>query len=138
MRVQVSFDTADPHAQARFWCEVLGYRVEDHSEFVDGLVQSGRMRAADRVTVDGRSAFREVATATDPAGEGPRLFFQLVPEGKTAKNRVHLDVPVPEDRKQAEVERLTALGARLLWVTSDRGPTTYTMADPEGNEFCLH
>jgi len=138
MKVQVAFDSADPNTLADFWVEVLGYEVEDNTAFVDQLVADGRMLASDRIVIDGHSRFREVAAIVDPTGEGPRFFFQLVPEGKTAKNRVHVDVSTPEEKKQAEVERLTALGARLLWVTSDRGPTTYTMQDPEGNEFCLH
>lgn len=138
MRIQVAFDTANPHAQAAFWAEALGYEVEDHSDFVDQLVADGAMPETDRVTVNGRSAFRDVATAVDPKGVEPRMFFQLVPEGKTAKNRMHIDIATPEETKLAEVDRLTALGARLLWITDDKGPVTYTMQDPEGNEFCLH
>ncbi|MDD9206653.1 VOC family protein [Georgenia sp. 10Sc9-8] len=138
MGIQVTFDAADPHALARFWADVLGYEVEDVSPFVDELVESGRLPPDQRVVVDGRSAFRDVAAARDPAGAGPRLYFQRVPEPKTAKNRVHLDVPVPVERRQDEVRRLEGRGARLLWVTDDRGPVTYTMTDPEGNEFCLH
>ncbi|WP_442914067.1 VOC family protein [Kribbella sp. NBC_00359] len=61
-----------------------------------------------------------------------------MPEGKTAKNRMHLDIHVDEDRKAAEVDRLVGLGAQLTETHSDRGPLTYVMRDPEGNEFCLH
>jgi hypothetical protein len=68
----------------------------------------------------------------------PRLFFQRVPEGKIAKNRVHLDIHVDADQKTAEVARLVGVGAQLIGTHSDRGPTTYVMRDPEGNEFCLH
>jgi hypothetical protein len=136
--IQVAFDAADPHALAAFWADVLGYEVEDHAEFVESLVAAGRLRP-DEVTVrDGRSAFADVAAARDPAGTGPRLFFQRVLEPKSAKNRVHVDVPVPEERREAESRRLIEKGATLLWITSDRGPTTYTLQDPEGNEFCLH
>ena len=138
MRTQVTFDCTDPHAQAAFWAAVFGSTVEDHSVLVDQLVADGRMAAEDRIDLDGRSAFRDVATCIDPAGVEPRLFFQRVPESKTAKNRVHLDVHVDEAEKPAEVDRLVALGARLVEVHSDRGPTTYVMRDPEGNEFCLH
>lgn len=134
-RVQVAFDTADPHLVARFWAEALGYRVEDHGELVDGLVAAGQLPAAAVVQVEGHSAFRDVATCVDPDGAGPRLFFQLVPEGKTVKNRVHLDLQVGPDRREAEVARLTALGATFAWETRDRGPVNTTMRDPEGNEF---
>ena len=138
MRTQVTFDCADPHGQASFWAQVLGTEVEDHSDLVDGLVSDGRMPADDRIVIDGRSAFRDVAACRDPSGVEPRLFFQRVPESKVAKNRVHIDVHVAPDLKLAEVERLEKLGAHLVETHSDRGPVTYVMRDPEGNEFCLH
>jgi hypothetical protein len=135
---QITFDCADPHAQAAFWAQVFGSVVEDHSALVDKLVGDGHMPATDRITVNGRSAFREVAACKDPDGTEPRLFFQRVPEGKTAKNRVHLDVHVDPDQKDAEVQRLVGLGARVVATHSDRGSLTYVLQDPEGNEFCLH
>jgi predicted enzyme related to lactoylglutathione lyase len=138
MRTQVTFDCADPHAQAAFWAAVFGSQVEDHSELVDQLVAAGRLPAEDMITIAGRSAFRDVAACSDPTGVEPRLFFQRVPEGKTSKNRVHLDVHVDEDRKTAEAERLVALGAQVVDENTDRGPRTIVMQDPEGNEFCLH
>jgi hypothetical protein len=138
MRTQVTFDCADPHAQAAFWAQVFGSTVEDHAALVDQLVADGHMPADDRVVINGRSAFRDVAACSDPAGAEPRLFFQRVPESKIAKNRVHLDIHVDVDRKQAEVERLVQFGAELIETHSDRGPLTYVMRDPEGNEFCLH
>ena len=138
MRTQVTFDAADPHALAAFWADVLAVEVEDHSDFVDQLVADGRMPTEDRVVVGGRSAFRDVAACHDPSGTEPRLYFQRVPEAKTVKNRVHLDIHVESDSKAAEVDRLTALGAELIGTSDDRGPLTYVMRDPEGNEFCLH
>ena len=57
---------------------------------------------------------------------------------EVAKNRVHLDVRVEPERKLAEVERLEKLGARLIETHDDRGPVTYVMCDPEGDEFCVH
>ncbi len=86
----------------------------------------------------------------DPQGTGPRLFFQRVPEPKTAKNRVYLDVPVPAERQERggiqerqdgqerEGARLESLGARVLRVSEHRGPRTVTMVDPDGDELCLH
>jgi hypothetical protein len=135
--VQVAFDAADPHALARFWAEALGYRQEDHSGIVTQLLAAGRLAEAEVTQIDGRPAFRDVATCVDPDGVGPRLFFQRVPEPKTAKNRVHLDLQVGPERAPAEVERLTALGATVAWTTSDRGPVTTTLRDPEGNELCV-
>ena len=144
----MTFDCADPHAQAAFWAQVFGCTVEDHSALVDQLVAGGRMPAQDRIVVGGRSAFRDVAACSDPAGAEPRLFFQRVPEGKTAKNRVHLDVRVAtglegEERMAAletECERLVALGAARVQRHEPDPPMSsgfLVLSDPEGNEFCL-
>jgi hypothetical protein len=64
------------------------------------------------------------------------ILLIRVPEGKVAKNRVHLDVHVDGDHKLDEVDRLTGLGAELFDIQRDRGSITYVMRDPEGNEFC--
>jgi glyoxalase superfamily protein len=138
MRTQVTFDCADPHAQAAFWAQVYGATVEDHAEFVDRLVAAGRMPAEERVEVGGRSAFRDVAACRLGDGGEPRLFFQRVPEGKVAKNRLHLDIHVDPQDKEAEAQRLVGLGAKIVGRTTDRGPLAITLQDPEGNEFCLH
>jgi Glyoxalase-like domain len=136
-RLQVVYDTADPHAQARFWAEALHYDVEDHSGIVGHLLSLGQVQPADVIVIGGRQAFRDVAACRDPQGTGPRLFFQRVPEPKTTKNRVHLDIQVGAEQAPREVERLLALGATVAWTTSDRGPLTTTLRDPEGNEFCV-
>ena len=66
-------------------------------------------------------------------------MFISVPEGKTVKNRLHLDVsPPPDGDQEAEVRRLEALGARRVSVGQDPGAVSWVvMADPEGNEFCV-
>ncbi|MGI8414957.1 MAG: VOC family protein [Nakamurella sp.] len=138
MRLQVVFDAHDPHALAEFWAAALGYQMEDNSEFVDSLVADGKMPDEGRIVRNGRSEFADVAAARDPNGQEPRFYFQKVPEGKTAKNRLHLDIAVPVERKNAEVVRLVGLGATELYMTNDRGPVTHTLSDPEGNEFCVH
>ncbi len=88
----------------------------------------------------------DTASQIDPAGEGLRLYFQKVPEPKTAKNRVHLDVRVAgrevrgEERKRLvseHVERLVQAGASLAWRTDDVRGSSVTLFDPEGNEFCV-
>jgi hypothetical protein len=67
----------------------------------------------------------------------PRVLFQLVPEPKTVKNRVHLDIRVGAERREAEVARLIGLGATELW-RGAQGPFEWaTLADPQGNEFCV-
>lgn len=134
--LQVVFDTADPHAQARFWAEAVRYETEDHSGVVGQLLQAGQLQAEEAIEVDGRQAFRDVAACSDPSGAGPRLFFQRVPEPKSNKNRVHLDLQVGPEAAPAEVDRLVAMGAEVAW-TSDRGQLTTTLRDPEGNELCV-
>ena len=136
-RVQVVFDAADPHALAQFWAQALHYQREDHSGVVDQLLRAGQLHEADVVDIDGRRAFRDVAACSDDESGGPRLFFQRVPEPKTAKNRVHLDLQVGPEHASTEVQRLVALGASVAWTTSDRGPVTTTLHDPEGNELCV-
>lgn len=136
-RVQIVLDAADPHALVRFWAEALGYAVEDHGSVVSQLLEAGRLQRSEVVEVDGRLAFRDVAACADPEGTGPRVFIQRVPEPKTAKNRMHVDLQVGPEKAAAEVERLVELGARVAWTSSDRGPLTTTMYDPEGNEFCV-
>ena len=81
----------------------------------------------------------------DPGGAGPRIFLQKVPEPKTVKNRVHLDVQVgaglgPDERPgrvAAEVERLLGLGATHLRTYDEMGEHWVVLQDPEGNEFCV-
>ncbi|CAN5638251.1 VOC family protein [soil metagenome] len=135
--VQVVFDATDPHAVAAFWAQALGYEREDHTEIVDGLVAAGHLPSDEAIDLDGGRAFRDVAAASDPEGKRPRLFFQRVPEPKTVKNRVHLDIRVGSGSLDAEVARLTDLGATFAYEMADRGPRVVTMHDPEGNELCL-
>lgn len=133
--VQIAFDAGDPHALARFWAAALGYQVEDHTEIVTHLLATGQVRE-DEVLVDGdRRSFADVTACSST--HGPRLFFQRVPEPKSAKNRVHLDLQVGADAAPAEIERLVGLGATVAWTVSDRGPVNTTLLDPEGNELCV-
>lgn len=133
--VQIAFDAGDPHALARFWAAALGYEVEDHTEIVTRLLATGQVRE-DEVLVDGdRRSFADVTACS--SARGPRLFFQRVPEPKSAKNRVHLDLQVGADAAPAEIERLVGLGASVAWTVSDRGPVNTTLLDPEGNELCV-
>ena len=85
MRTQVTFDAADPHALAAFWASVLSTEVEDHSGFVDQLVADGRMPAEDRITINGRSAFRDVAACRDPHGVGPGSTFRGSPRARSRR-----------------------------------------------------
>jgi catechol 2,3-dioxygenase-like lactoylglutathione lyase family enzyme len=138
---QVTFDCADPDRLARFWAAVLGYKLQDPPAGFDSwpafLTSIG-------VPED---QWNSASAIVDPDGKGARIFFQQVPEPKTSKNRVHLDVavsgglsaPLEERRQQvaAAVERVKALGATLVGTKEVRGEYWAVMQDPEGNELCL-
>ncbi|MEV7623587.1 VOC family protein [Actinoplanes sp. NPDC089786] len=136
---QVTFDCAEPERVARFWCEVLGYEVPPPPPGFTSWAGWDRALPPERQG----SAF----ACVDPTGVGPRLYFQRVPEGKVAKNRVHLDVRagtglVGEERLatlQAECARLIALGATHVQtlLADEENESCIVMQDLEGNEFCL-
>jgi hypothetical protein len=139
--VQVTFDCADPGAQSLFWNEVLGYQLDSppppYTSWEEAL-DAWNIPEVNR---------NDASASVDPEGRGPRLWFQKVPEGKTAKNRVHLDVRAAagltgEERMaalEAKCETLVALGAtRVQRYEPDRIILGHiVMQDPEGNEFCL-
>lgn len=140
--IQLVFDTADPDRQAQFWAEALGYRLQPPPEGFDSWEAFLRSQGIPEERWNSASAI------TDPDGRGPRIFFQRVPEGKTAKNRLHLDINASgghgvalEDRKprvDAEVERLKSLGASdERGAIEQDGEYWVRMNDPEGNEFCI-
>ncbi|MEV6161150.1 VOC family protein [Streptomyces sp. NPDC052052] len=140
-------DAADPHAQAAFWAEALGYLVEDNSALVERVLGLGAAPEAATVLVDGRRAWRDLIAVRHPddpydqetgTGLGRRLLFQRVPEAKTVKNRIHLDVHPGPDRREAEVTRLEGLGATVVRKVEEPGGTWVVLTDPEGNEFCVH
>jgi hypothetical protein len=116
---ELAIDCADPNALARFWCSVLDYELQDED---DEVVTIGSP-----IVPEGKN---------HPGPVPPALTFAHVPEGKTVKNRLHIDVN-PTDREQdEEVRRLLGLGARYADVgQGDDG--WVVLADPEGNEFCV-
>ena len=135
---QVCIDCADPHLLARFWAAALGYEVEDNTALIERVLGASLATEDDTVTIDGRRYWKTAAACIDSSGDGrPRLLFQVVPEAKTVKNRLHVDLHVGEGGQEAAVERLTALGARRIG-EGRQGPQSWVvMADPEGNEFCV-
>ena len=116
---ELAIDCADPHALARFWCSVLDYEVQEEDDQLvtirSPLVPEGRNR---------------------PGPVPPTLTFARVPEGKTIKNRLHLDVNATDREQHEEVRRLLDLGARHADVGQGDG-SWVVLADPEGNEFCV-
>ncbi len=135
--LQIAVDCVDPHRLAEFWAGALGYEVEDHGDLVRRMLEAGYATEAETVTVDGRLSWREAAVCIDPTGGRPRMLFQVVPEQKTVKNRVHLDLHVGPERREEEVDRHVGLGARRIG-EGTQGPLRWVvMADPEGNEYCV-
>jgi hypothetical protein len=143
IRTQVVFDATQPHAQAAFWADALHYEHEDIDAFVSGLVNAGHVPVEYTIEVDGQRRWRSLASLRHPddpvdgrgAGMGRRILFQAVPETKTVKNRVHLDLVVGPEEHDAEVERLVALGATVIGVHDGEEGRWTLLVDPEGNEF---
>ncbi len=149
---QVTIDCALPARLARFWCEALGYVPEPPPDGFDSWYDYLRSIGVPADELDAELAELPdlCDSVVDPAGRGPRIWFQKVPETKQIKNRLHLDLeiggghlaPIEERRRRirAEAQRLIAAGARQLSELDPAGVDHYaiTLADPEGNEFCLH
>ncbi len=104
-------DCADPERLATFWSAVLGWQP------------TGRYEGA--------------AEIAGPPGSGPSLTFVPVPDRKTVKNRLHIDVNATDRDQGAELERLLKLGARPADIGQTGEEQWHVLADPEGNEFCL-
>ena len=136
--IQVVVDSQSPHELADWWAEALGWQVEAQDEsFIRRMVDTGAASEEETTQHKGALVWKAGAALNSPDPGRPRVLFQHVPEAKTVKNRVHLDIRVGADRQEAEVARLTKLGATELWRAS-QGPFSWvTLADPEGNEFCV-
>ncbi len=136
--VQVSIDSSAPHDLADWWAETLGWSVEVQDEaFIQRMVDTGAASEADTTRHRGALVWRVGAAIHSPEPGRPRVLFQQVPEEKTVKNRVHLDVSVGAERRETEVARLVARGATELWRAAQGPHAWVTLADPEGNEFCV-
>ncbi|WP_329335911.1 hypothetical protein OG866_18050 [Streptomyces sp. NBC_00663] len=139
-------DCANPQSQADFWAAALHYEVEDNDALIQRLLELGALPREATVEFHARLAFRDLVAVRHPedpydkdsgTGLGRRLLFQRVPEEKTGKNRLHLDLHPGDGLRAAEVERLTGLGASVLREVKEPSGAWVVMADPEGNEFCV-
>jgi hypothetical protein len=146
-RIQITIDCADTALLSRFWAAALHYVEMEPPDGSASWVDYFRKRGLNE------EELAEIAEGgydkiVDPDGIGPRIWFQVVPEGKVVKNRVHLDLdltsregPLAERRARvdAEVERLKQLGASVFNVLFEEGFDYYgvVLQDPEGNEFCV-
>src|SRR5438132_12892338 len=137
--IQVVFDCHDPDRLAKFWAHALRYSLQPPPPGFDSWEAFLQAEGIPESEWDRASAI------VDPEGRGPRIYFQKVPEGKTVKNRVHLDLNVGggretpmEERKariRAEAERLVGEGATRSGEVEEQGEYCLNMLDPEGNEF---
>jgi Glyoxalase-like domain len=120
----VVVDCRDVVAQSRWWAEVLDWRVA--------------YQAGDEVVLVPPHTLDQTRVIP-PSERGPGLIFVAVPEGKTLKNRLHIDLaPSPDAGQEAEVRRLEELGASRVDIGQDSDQVSWVvMADPEGNEFCV-
>ena len=135
---QVTIDSTAPHPLADWWAEALGWQREPTDEaFIRRMVEAGHAAESDTMRHNGQLVWAVGAAIRHPTDAAPRVLFQQVPEPKTVKNRVHLDVRVGPENVDSEVARLTARGATVLH-HGQQGPYRWvTIADPEGNELCL-
>ena len=144
----LTVDCADSGRLVEFWCAAVGYVPEPApagwSSWLDYWLSAGIPEEDLEGAENGSGAI------VDPDGVLPRIWFQEVPEAKTVKNRLHIDVRHTPGRDQmpyaarrasleAEVERLVALGATVATVKAPEGADYFavTLRDPEGNEFCI-
>ncbi|WP_030438135.1 VOC family protein [Actinoplanes subtropicus] len=139
---QVVVDSADPHTLADWWAETLEWPVEEQDESViKDMVARGFATDDETMTHRGRLVWRTGAAIRHPepfpGGKPRRVLFQHVPEAKTVKNRLHLDVWVGADQRDAARDALVARGATYLYSQSQGPHSWHTMADIEGNEFCI-
>ena len=145
---QLTVDCSDTSRLVSFWCEALGYVPEPAPDGWDSWLvywRAGGIPEEDLVGAENGSG-----AIIDPEGVRPRIWFQEVPEPKSVKNRLHLDLrhtpgreAMPYAARRAsvdvEVERLVALGASIAYRNAPEGADYYavTLRDPEGNEFCV-
>jgi hypothetical protein len=143
LNIQITVDSKNPHDLADWWAETLGWAVEPQDEaFIRSMIEQGYATDADTLTHSGRLVWRDGAAIRpveelDAKAPARRMLFQISLEEKTVKNRVHWDVRLDGRDKDEVRTELEARGATFLW-TANQGPHSWhTMADPEGNEFCI-
>jgi len=141
-------DSHDAPALADFWAAALEYEVENQHEFIEKLLAAGHLGEDLVAEHNGRRHFRGLVAIRHPddpydkatgVGQGRRILFQDVPEPKTIKNRLHLDVHGEPGGLETLVSRLEGLGAtRVQEINQGPAGHWWVMRDPEGNEFCAN
>ncbi len=139
---QLVLDCAQPHVLADWWAETLGWEAEPTDEgFIRSMLDQGFATEDDTTVHHGELKWRTAAAINHPDGKDsgrPRILFELVPEGKTVKNRMHLDLRPIQDDPEKQIEDLVARGA-TFHRRGQEGPQTKwaVLTDPGGNEFCV-
>jgi hypothetical protein len=139
-------DSTDAPALADFWGAALEYEVEDPSVLIEQVLAAGHIGEEAVIEHRGRKTFRGYAAIRHPedpfdetsgVGRGRRVLFQAVPESKSGKNRLHIDIHGEPGGADKLLTRLEDLGATRVREV-DMGPAGHwwIMQDPEGNEFC--
>ncbi len=143
LNIQIVVDSARPHELADWWAETLQWAVEPQDEgFIRSMIEQGYAKEDQTMTHRGNLVWKDGAAIRPPEEIGSRaperrILFQTAPEGKTVKNRVHWDVRLDgrdKDEVRSELERR---GATFLWSARQGPHSWHTLADPEGNEFCI-
>jgi len=144
-RFQIVVDCKDPVSLAKFWMQALGYVPEPPPKGFASWVAF-----YEKIGVPKEELFEGTDSIIDPDGKGPRIWFHVVPETKTCKNRLHFDLGVSggfgvpmnirRERVEAEAARLVNIGANRLETLEEPGLEHYAvaMADPEDNEFDIN
>jgi len=158
---QVVVDSQRPHELADWWAQTLGWVVEQQDEaFIKRMIAEGHATEDDTITYNGELRWRDGVALRHPdelgraggaqeqrraggaqekhgGGTRPRVLFQLVPEPKTVKNRLHLDLRPGRANVDRVVASLTERGAKVTHTGSQGPHVWWTLTDPEGNEFCV-
>ena len=143
LNIQIAVDCRNPHELADWWAETLEWAVEPQDEaFIRSMIDQGFATEAETKLHQGKLVWGAGAAIRPPdelesASPERRILFQTVPEEKTIKNRVHWDVRLAGIDKDEARAALEARGATFLWTASQGPHSWHTMADPEGNEFCI-
>ncbi len=139
--LQIVVDSQNPHQLADWWAETMGWQVEPSEEdFIRSMVEKGVATKEQTMTHNGILVWAIGAAITagaDASPDQPRILFQRGEEAKSGKNRVHWDVRLDGDDRGAVRSRLERRGATFLWEAGQGPHSWFTMADPEGNEFCI-
>lgn len=143
LNIQIVVDCRHPHELADWWAETLEWAVEPQdANFIRSMIEQGFATEDETMLHHGNLVWATGAAIRPPAeldaaAPSRRILFQTVPEDKTVKNRIHWDINLAGADKDAARTALEARGAIFLWSASQGPHSWHTMADPEGNEFCI-